>query len=364
MRVFPLITALCVTVAFYLLVMEREQLFGFAGVIFEEDSVTQEAEAAPRVHVVATRSQAQPVADFVLLRGRSEAMRQVEIRSETSGLVISEPIRRGASVKAGDPLCELAAGVRKAALDEARARLSEAEISYRAAAGLSESGFASDVRLASARAALQSAQAGLDRAVENMAQLVMHAPFDGLLETDTAELGSLLQPGALCATLIQLDPITLVGFATEGQIESIELGAPAGARLVSGRELMGTVSFISRSADPQTRTFRVDVTVPNPDGSLRDGQSATIVIQGQEQSGHLLPGSALTLNDQGALGLRVVDDDGLVSFEPARILRDTADGVWLGGLPDQINAITLGQEFTREGARVDITWAETREGAE
>ncbi|MCC5966987.1 MAG: efflux RND transporter periplasmic adaptor subunit [Natronohydrobacter sp.] len=365
MRIFPLVTALTVTATLYAVVMEREALLGFAGVLVDEAAAAEsEPEDAARVRVVVTRSAAQPVANAVVLRGRTEAMRQVEIRSETSGLIISDPIRRGASVSAGDPLCELAPGVRKAALDEARARLTEAEINYRAAAGLSESGFASEVRLANARAALQAAQAGVDRAVEEMARLVMHAPFDGLLETDTAELGSLLQPGALCATLIQMDPIKLVGFATEAQIDNITMGAPAGARLASGREVMGTVSFIARSADPQTRTFRVDVTIPNPDGRVRDGQSADILIQGQEQQGHLLPGSALTLNDRGELGLRVVDDEGLVSFETARILRDTADGVWMGGLPDQINAITLGQEFTREGARVAITWADDHGGAQ
>lgn len=365
MRIFPLVTALTVAFTLYLVVLERGALLSFAGVMTED--VSEEASdtpPAPLVRVVATRSAAQPVANRVILRGRTEAMRQVEIRSETAGLVISDPLRRGASVNAGDPLCEVAPGVRKAALDEARARLSEAEINHRAASGLSDSGFGSDVRLANARAALQAAQAGVDRAVEEMARLVMHAPFDGILETDTAELGSLLQPGALCATLIQMDPIKLVGFATEAQVDQLITGAPAGARLASGREVMGTVSFIARSADPQTRTFRVDVTIPNPDGQIRDGQSADILVQGEEQAGHLLPGSALTLNDAGELGLRVVDEDGLVDFMTAQILRDTSDGVWLSGLPDQINAITLGQEFTREGARVHVTWADNAQADE
>ena len=359
MRIFPFLTALAVSSVLYLAVMERDALMSFAGVIVDDaDDAAEVAPEAPRVHVVATRSQAQPVANLVVLRGRTEAMRQVEIRSETSGLVISDPLRRGAQVQAGDPLCELSAGVRKAALDEARARLTEAEINFRAASGLSDSGFGSETRLATARAALQSAQAGVDRAVEELARLVMHAPFDGVLETDTAELGSLLQPGALCATLIQMDPIKLVGFVTEAQVDQLSLDTPAGARLASGREVMGTVTFIARSADPQTRTFRVDISIPNPDGAIRDGQSADILIQGREQMGHLLPGSALTLDDSGTLGLRVVDEDGLVSFEPAQILRDTADGIWLGGLPDEINAITLGQEFTREGAYVRVTWAD------
>lgn len=364
MRVFPLVTALAVTFALYLVIMERDALLSFAGVM---STKTEENDIAPEpalVRVLAQRSVAQPVASPVVLRGRTEARRQVEIRAETTGLVVSEPLRRGASVSAGDPLCEIAPGVRKAALDEARARLTEAEINYRAASGLSESGFASEMRLANARAALQSAQAGVDRAVEEMARLVMHAPFDGMLETDTAELGSLLQAGALCATLIQLDPITLVGFATEAQVDLLEINAPAGARLASGREALGTVSFIARSADPNTRTFRVDVSIPNPDGSIRDGQSADILVQAQEQTAHLLPSSALTLNDAGELGLRLVDESGLVSFAPARIIRDTADGIWLSGLPDEINAITLGQEFTREGAQVHVTWAEANGAAE
>jgi multidrug efflux system membrane fusion protein len=363
MRIFPLITTLTVVVALYLLVMERQALFSFAGVVTEASAQTEEQPEANRVKVVAMRSTARTVDSSVILRGRTEAPRSVEVRSETSGLVISEPLRRGASVDAGDPLCEVAPGVRRAALDEARARLTEAEINFRAAEGLSAGGFASETRLANARAALQTAQAGLDRAVEDMARLVMHAPFDGLLETDTAELGSLLQPGGLCATLIQLDPMKLVGFANELQVARLTEGARAGARLAGGREVGGQVTFIARSADPQTRTFRVEVTVPNTDLSIRDGQSADIMVEADARTGHLVPASALTLNDAGTLGLRLVDDDGLVSFAAATVLRDTDDGIWLTGLPEEVSAIVVGQEFTSEGARVDVTWRE-QEGAQ
>ena len=365
MRIFPLITALLVTTAIYLAVMERSALLGFAGVVTEEApaTATDGPPDTPLVRVLAQRSTARAVETGVVLRGRTEAAREVDVRAETSGLVTSEPLRKGAKVAAGDPLCEVAPGVRQAALSEARARLAEAEIAFRAASGLSESGFATETRLANASAALQAAQAGVERAVEEMARLVMHAPFEGILESDTAELGSLLQPGGLCATLIQLDEVRLVGFATELQVERLAVGAPAMARLAAGREVVGSVSFIARSADPQTRTFRVEVTVPNADLSIRDGQSADIVIAAQSETGHLLPSSALTLDDTGSLGLRVVDDAGLVSFAPVTVLRDTPDGVWLSGLPDQVDVIVVGQEFTHDGARVDVTLRDTNGGA-
>jgi multidrug efflux system membrane fusion protein len=364
MRIFPLITAFTVAVSMYMVIMERDTLLGFAGVMAAEPEAAEEAEEPSLVRVVGLRSVAEPVASSVVLRGRTEVLRQVEIRSETQGLIVSDPIRRGATVEAGDPLCEVSSGVRKAALDEAQAQLEEAEINLRAAEELSQGGFASETRVANARAARLSAQAAVDRAVEEMARLVMHAPFDGVLETDTAELGTLLQPGALCATLIQMDPIKLVGYATETQVDTIETGAAAGARLASGRDVLGSVSFVARSADPQTRTFRVEVTIPNEDGRIRDGQSADILITGQSEEGHLIPGSALTLNDAGELGLRVVDDEGLVSFAPARIIRDAEDGMWLAGLPDEIGAIIVGQEFVREGAHVNVTWRDAEGSAE
>lgn len=373
MRFLSILAALSIMGFLYLFVMERDALLALAsGPVSEDeeaaiddalDDATGEEDVA-RMRVVAQRSVAAPVETAVVLRGRTEAARRVDVRSETSGLVASEPLRRGAEVAAGDALCELSAGVRQAALAEARAALAEAEINYNAASRLSEDGFASQTRLASARAALQSAEAAEDRAVEELARLVMHAPFDGVLEDDTAELGELLQPGALCATLVKLDPIRLVGFVSEAQVDRIERGALAGGRLGSGREVVGEVTFIARAADPETRTFRVEVTVDNDDNSIREGQSAEMLIQARGEEGHLLPGSALTLNDEGVLGVRTLDDDDRVGFAEVSVMRDTRDGIWVRGLPDTVSVIVVGQEFVREGTRVAVTWRDDPPEAE
>ncbi len=197
----------------------------------------------------------------------------------------------------------------------------------------------------------------MTRAEDELTRLAIHAPFAGLLESDTAELGSLMQPGAPCATIIQLDPIKLVGFVPEANVDRISLGAEAGARLASGRQVTGQVTFLSRSADPQTRTFRVEITVPNADQTIRDGQTADILIRTEGTSAHLLPASAMTLSDAGALGVRVVVD-GIVEFVPVRMIRDTATGVWLTGLDEVADVITVGQEFVTEGTPVRVTFEE------
>lgn len=377
MRIFPLITAGLVTGALYLAVLDRPALISFASgqafaLMRKDPEVAPNAEAQPAqnapdtatvpaqapapISVVAMQSTAQAINTAVLLRGRTEAVRSVAVRSETSARVISEPRQRGSFVDTGDVLCQLDPGTSHAALAEAQARLAEARINHRAAEQLLQEGYASETRRASTQAALQSAQAAVEIAERAISYLTIRAPFGGLLETDSAELGTLLRPGDLCASVILLDPILLVGFVPETDIDRISAGARAAARLATGAEVTGTVSFLSRAADPDTRTFRVEATVPNPDLSIRDGQTAEIRIETAGTRAHLLPGSALTLDDDGVMGVRIVAEGNIARFVPLHVIRDTVHGVWVTGLPETAAVIVTGQEYVTDGVRVAPTF--------
>ena len=326
----------------------------FAALALAAPAIAQDGDGPA---VVVTRSVAEPFQDRLALRGRTEADRRVEVRAEIAGLVASEPIRKGAVVAEGDLLCSLAPGERPAALAEARAALRQAEVEYAAALRLSEKGFTAETESLTREAQLESAKAGVMRAEIAMERMEMRAPFDGVLESDTAEIGALLQPGSVCATLIALDPITLVGFAAERDVDRLEIGATARGRLVTGREVEGTIRFVSRSADPETRTYRVEVAAPNPDLDIRDGMTAEILIGLDASPAHFVPQSALTLDRSGALGVRVVDAEGRARFRAAEVLSDAPDGVWLGGLPERADIIVVGQEFVGEGQPVEARFA-------
>ncbi len=413
MRLFPIIAAIIVCALIYGFVFQRERLMatfvptqvqdeGDTSATGTEPVTTAAKETRPDgpVGVVAVRSVARTIDSAVILRGRTEADRQVEVRAETNGRVISEPLRKGSFVEAGELLCQLDPATRAATLAEAEARrdeartripeakarlaetesrLIEAQLNDNAAAKLSEGGYASDTRVAAtraavsaAKAAVQSAKAGLEAAgtgirsaaaamaaAENeITRLEIHAPFKGLLESDTAELGSLLQPGTVCATVLQLDPIVLVGFVPETEVGRIALGADAGAELVSGQRVKGKVTFVSRSSDPETRTFRVEIKVPNPDLTIRDGQTAEILISSDGTEAHLLPQSALTLNDEGTLGVRTVTAANTAGFIPVTLMRDTVNGVWLTGLPAKVDVIIIGQEYVIPGVPVKPSYQE------
>lgn len=412
MKPLPLLIAILVSAFLYLLVFERGRLMDFASDtsvpiattqqptgINADNAVTPASDPARLVSVVAFRSAARTIDSAVMLRGRTEAARQVNVMAETSGKVISVPLRKGAYIEAGQTLCQLDPGIRESRLAEANARLieanarlpeakanaagaaaalTEAKISENAARRLNKNGYASETRAASAEAALQAALANVESAKaavisakasgeaakasvaateKDIEYLTITAPFNGLLETDTAELGALLQPGTLCATIIQLDPIKLVGFAPETEVDHVSVGAMVGARLATGREITGRVTFLSRSADALTRTFRVEVEVPNTGLAIRDGQTVEILVSSDGTSAHLLPQSSLTLNNDGDLGVRYVKD-GIVDFAPVSILRDTTNGIWVAGLPDLLDVIISGHEYVVKGVKVDVTLRE------
>ena len=362
MRLVPVLLAVLVTAFLFALVLHRDTLLAIAGnTPADAETAQQEAEPGPAaVRVVALSSTARGIEDAVILRGETQAAREVELRAETSGRVVSDPLRRGTFVESDQLICRIDIGTREAMLAEAEARLADARINFAAADRLSQDGFASSTRVATTEANLRSAEAAVAAATTEIERLTITAPFAGILESDSAEIGSLLQPGSLCATVIQLDPIRLVGFVPETEVDRIEPGAMAGARLATGQEVTGRVSFISRSADPMTRTFRVDVEVPNPDLAIRDGQTAEIAIAAPGTRAHLLPQSALTLNDDGALGVRLVGADQTAAFAPVNLLRDTAQGVWVSGLDDKVDVIVVGQEYVEDGVPVIPTYREAQ----
>jgi len=151
MRLLPIITAIVVSTALYYVVFERDTLLAFAQVSTTDETQEIVPQEISNVSVVALRSVAQPIDSAVLVRGRTEAARQVNVSAETSGLVISEPLRKGAFVEDGALMCQLDTGTREARLAEAKARLAEARANLPSA----------EARMPEARSRLKEAEARL-----------------------------------------------------------------------------------------------------------------------------------------------------------------------------------------------------------
>jgi multidrug efflux system membrane fusion protein len=296
----------------------------------------------------------QPFAIEAPLRGRTKAKASVSVMPETAGVVETVHVTKGQSVAAGDLICTLEAGPREAALTQAESALDQAQLDFDTNAELRSEGLAPANSVRGVELALRTAQAQLDNARTELERTKVRTQVAGVIQDPLATPGSLLGPQAPCATVVELNPMLFVGAVPEARIGLAKIGLPAKVTTVAGQTVEGKVSYIASTADPATRSFPVEIEIPNADFSLRDGLTATAVVNLGTAPAHLLPQSVLTLDDDGVLGIRSVSDN-VVEFHAVTIVSDTREGVWVTGLPPKVDVITVGQEYVQPGQTVNAT---------
>ena len=320
---------------------------------------------------------AEPMQIDVPLRGRTQAKATVSSVAETPGIVDTVHVTKGQSVEVGDLLCTLDQGTRaaavtqaKAALEQANAGLVQAQLAYDTNAELRAKGLAApntaqslDAQLSGAKAAVTSAQAAVDNAEAELDRTEITAKVAGVVQDPVAVAGSMLGQGQPCATIVQLNPMVFLGQVPESRIGLARTGLEAKITTVTGQTVDGKVTFISSVADNATRSFPVEIEFSNDNGAIRDGITAEAIVTLGTAPGHLIPQSVLTLDDEGTLGVRTVND-GVVEFHPITIVSDTREGVWVTGLPVRVDIITVGQENVTAGQAVDATAAEAPTASE
>ncbi len=309
-----------------------------------------------RVRVRDVRSEARM--RFLVLRGRTQSKRAVDVKAEISGKVISRPVERGMHVAQGDLLCELAVDDRDVAVAEAKAAVADAQIEYQGSLKLKKQGLLSEIGIAGAEARLEAARAQLHRQRLNLERTKITAPFAGVLEALQMNAGDYAMPGATCATLIELDPMLISANVTEEEVEYLVPGGPIFGRTRVGRELEGNITFIGKQSDPITRTYPVEMTVSNTDYSIRSGLTVNVRIGLGEVQAHKVSPALFTLSDTGEVGVRIIDSSDTVVFQAIKILEDGVDGVWITGLPTTVRLITVGQEFVSDGEQVDAVFSD------
>ena len=308
--------------------------------------------ADPLVQAVLTAEQVKPYA--VVMRGHTEAARTVIVRAETAGVVAATPAREGAFVGRGQVLCRLAVDARQASLDQAKANMKSRQLQREASANLAQKGYRSPTQVLQDQANLDAATAAVRQAEVALNQINIRAPFAGVFDQRDAEIGTYLAPGQPCGTVIELDPLLIVGDISETETGRVHVGASAVATLVSGQTVAGRVRYVSREADPQTRTYRVEVEARNPNGAARSGLSAQVRLSSGAGAAHLVPQTALVLDSAGRQGVRYVQPDNRVAFAAVTVLDETADGVWVSGLHGPVRLITVGQSYVSEGQKVRV----------
>lgn len=297
--------------------------------------------------------EAEPTVAEVRGQGATEAARTVTLRAETSGRIAETPMRRGRHTETDEVVARLEDRDRRERVREAESRKEQAELNYEAERRMEERGLQARLRSAEASAELERARADLRSAQLELENSSIRMPFNGVLEERMVEIGDYVAPGDPVAEILELDPLIVIADIPEREFHLLREDGPGRARLRDGREVEGEIRYIGSRAQGNTRSFRVELEVDNPEGELPAGISAELILPQEPVPAHRIPASLLELDDEGGLRVKSVTEAGQVETHEVEIVRFGREAAWVSGLPETVRLITVGQGFVREGEMVD-----------
>jgi multidrug efflux system membrane fusion protein len=321
----------------------------------ESRAAIRASETEKLFRVAVTETAVVPHSRKLVLSGRTEADRKVTLTARTGGVLTELKVKRGQQVKQGDLIAILSDDAREAQVAQARALFNQRQTELEARRKLIEQGTLPRLEGVNLESQFKAAQAGLAAAEAERDRGVLRAPWDGVITEVPAEVGgaAFSMAGKEVAQMVALDPMLAVVEVSERKLAGINVGDKAKVRLVTGQVAEGRIRFVSKSASQTTRTYRVEAEIKNADGAIPDGITAEVSVLLVPMPLTRVARSALTFSSGGDLGVRAVDADGKVEFHRVSVHEDEQTFMWLDGIPHGTRVIVQGQDFVREGQRVE-----------
>jgi multidrug efflux system membrane fusion protein len=322
-------------------------------------AVRPEAASEKLFRVAVIDTSVVPHSRKLVLSGRTEADRKVALTARTGGVLTELKVKRGQQVKQGEVIAILSDDAREAQVAQARALFNQRRAELEARRRLIEQGTLPKLELVNLESQFKAAEAGLAGAEAERDRGIVRAPWDGVITEVPAEVGgaAFSMAGKEVATMVALDPMLAVVEVSERKLAGINVGDTAKVRLVTGQVAEGKIRFVSKSASQATRTYRVEAELKNADGAIPDGITAEVSVLLAPVPLTRVPRSALTFSSGGDLGVRAVDGEGKVQFHRVSVHEDEQTFMWLDGVPQGARVIVQGQDFVREGQRVETVAA-------
>jgi len=312
---------------------------------------TENVQALFKVKVTAI--QAEQIMDRIELQGSIESAREIEVRAETEGTIKRIDVEKGDRLSKGQAILRLAMNDRQARLARARAELKVRRVDLKSGVSLKQKKLLSENQHQQNVANVVAAEAEVKEIEVEIEHTNVTAAFRGVLDAVHVELGDYVSSGTPLATLVDDQYVTISSDVPQQHVSKLKLGQMVKATLLDGTQLEGKTYYISSSADPRTRTFRIEAKTSNQENIQRFGQSARVSILVGQKWAHKLSPSLLNLSSDGLLQVKGVDADNRVMTKTVNIIRSENDGVWLEGLPKEFNLITVGQGFVSVGEEVN-----------
>ena len=292
--------------------------------------------------------------------GIVQANTSVDVAFQVAGKVVAVGPDEGQTVRAGQQIAALDPTDYRLALEQASAQADRAARDRDRNQPLLASGGIAPADMDHLESGARQSAAVADLAKKRLSDTRLAAPISGIVARRAVEVGATVAPGQPAFTIVDLDPVRVRVGVPEADVGRITEGSPATVRIPAlDTSFAGRVSLIGVVADPTTRSYTVEISVPNPARRLRAGMVAEATVMTAKTTTTLMVPAAAVVHDAGVNGTTLVyllDRDaarvhahrvttGIARGESLEIVTGVATG-------DQV--VVAGQQRLRDGARVRL----------
>lgn len=241
--------------------------------------------------------------------GTLRANEATTISASVTKVVSGIHFEDGQRVKAGDVLVALVNNEENALLEKAQHTLKEAEQQYHRTLALVDKKIATQAELDARRLTYDSAKSELEATRSILADLLILAPFDGVVGMRNISLGALVRPGDAITTLDDDSVMKLDMSVPSTYLPYMQIGMEINAKshALGGRLFKGKISSIGSRVDPITRAAQVRALIPNPEQELRPGLLMIVELQEPPRMAVVVPEKTL-IKSAGETYVFVIED--------------------------------------------------------
>ena len=308
-----------------------------------------------------SRVELETFTEIIRLTGTVQADRDVVISAEESGVIREILVDKGNRVRTGQAMFRMDDKILKAQVEQARALSNLAQETWDRRKRLyEEDQVGSELAYLEAKYAAEQAAANLNLLEERLARTVIRAPITGILDSREIEVGTMVGAGTPVARIVDADPLKITAGVPERYALDVRTGSEATVTfdVIPEEIFRGQISYVGSVVDPGSRTFSVELRLPNPGGLIKPEMVANVeVVRRTVDEAMVIPQEALVRVEEGYIVFVVEKEGGADLVRSVQVELGAAqqnEVVVLSGIEPGDRLVVVGQQTVAAGDRVNV----------
>ena len=298
---------------------------------------------------------------YIRLTGQVEAIHDVAVSAEESGVIERFFVDKGDYIRKGAPIAKIRDAVLRAQVEEAAAAAQLAADRYERQRQLwEEEQIGSEITYLEAKYQAELQAARLQVLEARLERTTLRAPISGFFDDRYVDLGEMVAPGTPVARIVEIDRVKVTGGVAERYAATVQQGDSAwiSMDILGDQEFVGVIEFVGSSVDARSRTFPIEIAMENPGRVLKPRMIANVQVANSHlRDAVVIPQDVVLRTEDGYQVFVVARREGGTYAEarPVRLGALTANQVIVEeGLTQGDRLIVRGQQLVEAGDRVRI----------